>query len=287
MKFEPFFKITLMMLVVACHHGGHRIDLSPALELAPGQFAQLYLPENLAPANKITLVVHFHGATRVIEEAVNRTHANVILLNVHLGAFSSPYRKYFADSTRFPQTLVSVKNELRSRKRCGNPEIGRVILSAFSAGYAAVREILKNPEIYPQIHGLALADGLHANLEHAIMESQMRDFVRFARDARDRKKILCLTHSSIPTPDYASTTVTADYLLAQIGAVRQPCRFRDEIGAGTSVCDTGNFHLKGYAGETAADHLHHFYRIDGILKSVLNPVGADENCGNFEMNVNK
>jgi len=271
MNFEPLLKISIIFIVVACHRGGQRIDLSPALGLAPGQFAQLYLPEKITPANKITLVVHFHGASRVIEEAVRRTGANAILFNLHLGALSRPYRNYFADSTRFLQMLELVKSELESRKLDADAEISRVILCSFSAGYAAVRGILKNPEIYPQIQGLVLADGLHTNLEREIMELQMRDFVRFARDARDQKKFLCLTHSSIPTPDYASTTVTADYLLAQIGAVRQPCHFRDEIGTGTSVCDTGNFHLKGYAGETAADHLHHFYRIDGILKSVLNP----------------
>lgn len=253
---------------------GLRFDLTPELQLnqgTTGQFAQVFVPNYFqAPeSGKFMLVFHLHSASWAAEDAVYKAQANSVLFNIHLGALSSPYQNYFQDASKFRLILDNVKAVLQNHNIIVNPSIDTLIVTSFSAGYAGVREIFKTPAYYDQIKALALADGLHCNSDPSLKEQQMRDFLRFAKDARDEKKIFCLTHSAIPTSGYESTTQTANYLINGIGARRIFVSAMDEIGLQQSACDTGNFHLKGYAGETATDHMKHLYGLHLMLKQII------------------
>jgi hypothetical protein len=114
-----------------------------------------------------------------------------------------------------------------------------------------------------------LADGLHSDLEDSIMNKQMKDFTRFAKDAADGEKIMILTHSRIEPETYASTTETADYLLNHLGLEREIVDVKDEIGNRYSEVHKENFHLYGYKGDTAEDHMKHLYHMDKMLKEVF------------------
>lgn len=260
---------------------GTRIDLSNALTLGEGQFAQLFIPDYYSAPDDghFTLVFHFHSASWAAEDEVYKSNTNAVLFNIHLGALSSPYQNYFTDAARFQTILDTIRNVLDREGIIGQPVIKRLILTTFSAGYAGVREVLKYENYYSMIDAITFADGLHASSNSSTMEYQMKDFVRFARDARDNKKVMLLTHSSIPTPGYQSTTQTADYLINAIGAAREPFSAIDEIGTQYSRCDTGMFHLRGYLGETAPDHMKHLYAMHLMLSaadSLLNTItGVD------------
>lgn len=239
-----------------------RIDFTSKLGISPGaQFAQLFIPDYYeAPADgKFMLVFHFHSATWAAENEITKSGVNAVQFNIHLGALSSPYQNYFLDQSKFKSILDEILVVLQNNNIIRNPAIETLILTSFSAGYAGVREILKVPEYYLHIDALNLADGLHCSSDDETMEQQMHDFLRFARDARDRKKIMLITHSGIPTSGYKSTTETADYLIQKIGATRTSVSVQDDIGLQSSACDTGNFHLRGFTGETAEDHLKHLY----------------------------
>jgi len=262
--------IVLISAQYACIQGigsGQRFELTASLGLASGQFAQVFIPDyyHASVDDKFTLVFHLHAASWVAEDAVYKSRANAILFNIHLGALSSPYQAHFQDVTRFPYILETILSVLKSNNILPNPQLDTLIITSFSAGYAGVREILKVQQYYDSIDALILADGLHCSSDPAAKEEQMMDFLRYARDARDRKKIMRLTHSSIVTSGYESTTATADYLTNGIGAARQLVSTIDEIGLQTSACDTGNFHLRGYAGDTADDHMKHLYAMYRML----------------------
>ncbi len=252
---------------------GKRFDLTDELNLDrnAGQFAQLFIPDYFLSSEegKYVLVCHFHSASWAAENEVYKSHANVVLFNIHLGAFSSPYKNYFSDSRKFEQILTLVNAKLSSEGILQTPSIKNLVITSFSAGYAGVREILKSQSYYEIIDAITLADGLHANLEPSIMKEQMKNFLRFAKDARDGKKIMLLTHSSILTYTYANTTETANYLIENIGARSVPVHIEDPIGTMYTRCDTGKFHVCGYYGDTAQDHLKHLYNMDMMLKRVM------------------
>ena len=258
---------------------GTRVDLTPKLPLnvgTTGQFCQLFIPEyyETPPDGLVTLVFHLHSASWAAEDEVYRARANAIVVNIHLGAFSSPYAAYFTDPARFQQVIDTALSALAQRGLVTQPAIGTLILTSFSAGYAGVREMLKVGASYDRINALALADGLHSNSDAATKAIQMMDFVRFAADAREGKKVLLLTHSSITTSGYENTTQTADYLIAGIGSLRQAFSNTDEIGQQYSRCDTGTFRLRGYYGDTAADHLKHLYAMHLMVSQALSLLGG-------------
>ncbi|MFQ6606664.1 MAG: T9SS type A sorting domain-containing protein [Fidelibacterota bacterium] len=271
--------ITVWILLVSQTYAqgvavGTRIDLTNKLQLnqgTTGQFAQLFIPDYFVPdsSGQFTLVFHLHSASWAAEDEVYRSATNAILFNIHLGGLSSPYQNYFSDATRYSAILDTVVSLLQEQNILPGATLGRVIMTSFSAGYAGVREILKTAAYYNQISALTLADGLHSSSDPGLMAIQMADFLRFARDARAGEKVMLLTHSSITTSGYQSTTQTANYLIAGLNATRVPDSTVDEIGTRYSRCDTGNFHLKGYLGQTANDHLQHLYGMYLMLERAV------------------
>ncbi len=253
---------------------GQRFDLTSELQLnqsTTGQFAQVFVPDYFKTHadGKFMLVFHLHSASWAAEDEVYKAQANAVLFNIHLGALSSPYQNYFQDWNKFRIILEKVVAVLQNNHIITNPQIETLIVTSFSAGYAGVREVFKTSGYYDQIKALALADGLHCSSDAASKTQQMKDFLRFAQDARDRKKIMLVTHSEIPTSGYESTTQTANYIINGIGAQRSVVSSMDEIGTQKSACDTGYFHLKGYAGETATDHLKHLYAMNLMLEKII------------------
>jgi hypothetical protein len=264
---------------------GKRIDLTKKLQLnvSGGQFAQLFVPDYfVAPGDSlITLVYHLHSASWAAEDEVYKSKTNAVLFNIHLGALSSPYQNYFADQNVFQKTIDTILSVLHSEGVVSSPRIRHMIITSFSAGYAGVRAFLKVQSYYDRISALNLADGLHCNSDASTKQIQMKDFLRFAKDARDKKKIMLITHSSITTSGYENTTQTADYLISGMGTTRNPFNSTDEIGIEYSRADTGNFHLRGYRGITADDHLKHLYGMHLMLSQAMSipnsgPVGVGQ-----------
>lgn len=228
---------------------------------------------------KFTLVFHLHSASWAAEDQVYLAGVNAILFNIQLGAFSSPYQNYFSAQGRYSAILDTIINTLQKQNIINAPRTEHIVMTAFSAGYAGIREILKTPSYYTGISAINLADGLHCNSDPIVRGIHMLDFLRFASDARATKKIMLITHSSIPTTGYQNTTQTADYLIDRLGAIRRPDTTVDEIGTRYSRCDTGRFNLKGYLGQTARDHLAHLYGMHLLLSeaNALLESGKPEN----------
>ena len=98
--------------------------------------------------------------------------------------------------------------------------------------------------------GKRLADG-------GVIEALGLDvFVRFAREATLGRKNFVFTHSEIFPGIYASTTECADHLLEQLHLSPRPQLREGSIGMQQlSAVDLKGFHLRGYAGNTAPDHV--------------------------------
>jgi hypothetical protein len=149
----------------------------------------------------------------------------------------------------------------------GEPRWEQVTISSFSAGYGAVREILKTEANLERIDAVIAADSIYAGLDdaaptRAVDPRHMRDFLRFARLAADGKKRFVLSHSAQPT-SYASTTETADYLLKELGLHRttQAATPRDRLQQITAA-ERGGLHVLGFAGDKGPDHMRHLHEID-------------------------
>jgi hypothetical protein len=227
----------------------------------------LFVPARVKLEGKIPLFIHFHGGTWIPEVAAAR-HGKTAVLSIQIGSGSGVYAKAFADPRRFGKLLKEV--EARLKVKCAP-----VTLTAWSAGYGAVREILAVPEYHDRVGRVLLIDGLHTGYvtgkpgprESRLQEKSLEVFLKFARAAVTGKKQLIVTHSEIFPGTYASTTETADYLLKHLGLKRCPVlRWGPMQTQQLSEVRRGKFYLAGFAGNSAPDHVDQLHSLPDYLK---------------------
>ncbi len=225
------------------------------------------------------LIVHFHGASWLIEQHVARSAPHAALVTINLGAGSARYAAPFADPAAFAQLLEHAADE--TSRALGRPVTwSRVVLTSFSAGYGAVRAALAQSGGYARVDAIVLLDSLHASyvLDGDVRAARTKDpdvkiadidvFTRFAADAAAGRKRFVVTHSEVYPGTYASTTETANALLASLALTRRPVLKQGPLGMQQlSEAQRGDFRVFGFAGNSAPDHVDHLYALGDWLRS--------------------
>jgi hypothetical protein len=225
------------------------------------------------------VLVHFHGAPESVIPAFQKSDLRAILVIVNLGIGSGPYERGYGQDGSLKILLERV--DAIVDKYCPNAgdnadrTLNRVALSAWSAGYGAIYRILGNEGDREIADAVLLADGLHSGFVNKftreIKPVQMAAFDRFAEQAVRGNKLFAITHTQIATPNYASTTETANYLVKTHDLART---VRDEAGPRdgmrlTSRASKGLFSVEAYAGGDTDAHCDHLYAIGDTLYSRL------------------
>lgn len=243
-----------------------------------GRSVTLFLPSAARTRDSVDLVVHFHGAAWVAEQAVAPLGARHVLAVVNLGAGSGAYDRAFADPAAFDSLLAGVTRETSAE--IGRPaRIGQVTLVGFSAGHGAVRAILRDPRHFSRVAAVVLLDGMHTSYVPegtvlaaggALDTTNLVAFADFARAAIRGEKRFVVTHSEIFPGTFASTTETADWLLRALGLRRTPVlRWGPRGMQQLSEVRAGRFELLGFAGNTAPDHVDQLHALPELLALAL------------------
>src|SRR5690606_38015839 len=99
--------------------------------------------------------------------------------------------------------------------------------------------------------------------------SKLVEFVEFAKQASAGRKRFLITHSEIFPGTFASTTETANYLLGALGIKRRPVLKWGPVGMQqTSEAKKGRLLVKGFAGNSAPDHVDHFHGMYIFLREL-------------------
>ena len=230
------------------------------------ELGTLFIPAKLKLKATTPLLIHFHGGTWLPEVAAVRV--NTAVISIQAGSGSGVYAKAFSDPQRFG-------NLLKEAEAKADVKFSPLTLSGWSAGYGAIREILKTAESYDRVDHVLLIDGLHTGYvsgKPGPQESQLETepleiFVKFARDAVAGKKRMMITHSEIFPGTFASTTETTEYLINQLGAKRKTVvkwgPMQTQI---LSEVKAGKFLLLGFAGNSAPDHVDQLHSLSEYLK---------------------
>ncbi len=253
----------------------------------PGQrwklsLGTLLLSEGVGHRQRVPLIVHFHGAAWLAESSALRRMRHGAVITVQAGEGSAVYASAFAGPTRFSQLLEEAARAPARQKRSRGMAPGRpqplefrpIVLSAFSAGYGAVREILRNRANWDLVDAVLLADGLHTSY---IPEGQpgpletgnLQPFLDFAREAAAGHKQMVITHSEIFPGTFASTTETTDWLIAALQLERKVILKRGPLGMQQlSRVRAGRLEILGFAGNTGPDHIDHFHALEHWLRKI-------------------
>ena len=230
------------------------------------ELGTLFIAEKLQRKRKLPLLIFFHGGAWLPEVAAARH--GMAAITVQIGAGSGVYARAFAE----PARLLAMLKEAESKSGF---EFGEVTLGGWSAGCAALREISKSPEAYARVANFLCIDGIHTGYvggKPGPQESQLElpnveAYLPLVRDAVAGRKRLVITHAEIFPGTFASTTETADWLLAQAGIKRRPvARFGPMGTQQLSEAKAGKFLLRGFAGNSAPDHVDQLHSLPEYLK---------------------
>jgi hypothetical protein len=240
----------------------------------------VFIPQRALGVDSAPLLIHFMGAAWVPQRAVALMPRPVIVAAAFFGSGSGTYKRPFAADTLLYGRLV---DSLRAQiaRVTGAPRISGIYLSGWSAGYGAIREIVRRPENLPLVDGVLLLDGIHAGYipdgkplaEGGVIDTtDVMPFVEFARLAAAGSKRLIITHTEIFPGTFASTTETTDWLLGALHLKRVPVLEWGPMGSQLlSRAQLGRLEVLGFAGNAGPDHVDLFHGMGTFVERLLAP----------------
>ncbi len=268
-------KSTLIVILVALIAASLPCDATASRQVDLGE-AVLVLPDELRPRGEpVPIILHMHGAPATIEKAAAEARWIAPVLLFNRKGLSSVYTEPFRDPRLFPRLLDKTQKALADIWPAERPQVGRVFVSTFSAGFGGLRELLAVPEHFARIDGVILADSLYAGYagdpaKRQIDPAKMVNFRKFAAEAAAGRKLMVVTHSAQIPPGYASTTETADDLIGHVGGKAEAVA--EDWGDGWQLkqrYQKGRLLVLGFAGEGPDDHLRHLRRLGKIWLAAL------------------
>jgi hypothetical protein len=208
------------------------------------------------------LIFHLNGEGPVRRELVESGQP-FALYTLTLPPTES-YAPLFAGSGLFGQLVAEIERTI-AKKAGVNARARHVALSAWSAGFEGVRSILYQPEA-KRVEAVLLIDGLHAPRKQTGLTDHLQPFIGFARRAQRGETWFVITHSSIPTIDYTSSTESAHFLIHELGG--RPSAVKRDDGFGLELVDffsSGNLNVRGYAGNDKPDHCAQLFLLRSLF----------------------
>lgn len=234
----------------------------------------VYAPTRLGA--RPDLVIHFHGDAWIAHTGADRQRAVSAVVN--LGAGTGVYHRAFAEPGAFDTLIALIERDVAAR-RGRAVSFGRIVLSGFSAGHGAIRVILRDTALVRRVDAVLLLDGMHTSYipEGQVLAAggvldttNLVALAGFARLAMRGERRFVVTHSEIFPGTFASTTETANWLLASLGVPRRAVLAWGPHGMQrTSVARAGRFEVHGYAGNSAPDHVDHYHALPEYLERLL------------------
>jgi hypothetical protein len=221
------------------------------------------------------VLVHFHGQSPVRKSLV-QVARGVAYVGIDKGLGSGRYSTAFAKPELFRLLMRSIEGALKKHAGDERAHVRHLGLSAWSAGYGAVNEILKYDA--DRVDAVVLLDGLHAAWNPAttkrdgslrsLSRRTIEPTFRFAERALRGEKLFVFSHSQVDPEKYPSTQSTANLLLAELQLERQPVEPGDDPFGQIGGVDRAGFHLWSFRGKNEAAHCTHIRHVARAVQLV-------------------
>ncbi len=222
------------------------------------------------------VLIHFHGHEAARKYFVQASRG-AVFVGVDLGVGSGAYSKAFPTRGAFERFVAEIEAALR--RRHPQAHVRHLGLSAWSAGYGAIGEILLHGA--PQVSAVLLLDGLHAAWRRGpvpsprvedLSDRTLGPFLDFARRALAGQARFAFTHSQIEPPGYPGTAPTAALLLARLGLVPRPVA--PSPGDDTLLTEARQAGVLVWSqrGDDAPAHCAHLANLVPLVRDFVEPV---------------
>ncbi|KYF53868.1 hypothetical protein BE08_42800, partial [Sorangium cellulosum] len=264
-----------------------RGDINPCMTPDPGwgvydrwsrapSIGQMIMPHKggVTKRGGFDVIIHFHGHEALRKEFV-KTAEGAVLVGIDLGIGSGAYSSAFSAPYVFENLLDSIERAVAKKTGKKRAYVRKLGLSAWSAGYGAIEQILRQPA-GKRVDALVLLDSLHAGYadeqQRKLKVAQLEPFIKFARRAAAGEAFMFMSHSSILPPGYASTAETATFLVKQLRGTPRGASRRDVLGLDMiQRFDRRGFHVRGYTGDDKPDHCAHLGLMADVMRVHINP----------------
>lgn len=250
------------------------------LTLPGGAAGELYVTKAARSQRNVSVLVHFHGAAWIPQQAAESQGRPLVVVSLSLGSGSGVYDRTFRvpgmTDSLMARTQATV-DSLAGRR----VDVKRVYLTGFSAGHGAIRVILRDSAWMHRVNGVLLMDGMHTSYVPegvplasggALDSLNLLALTAYARRAArgDADTRMVVTHSEIFPGTFASTTETAAWMLQSLGMAEQPVlkwgpRGLQQIGE----AKRGRLLVMGFAGNSAPDHIDHYHAMPELLRQLV------------------
>jgi hypothetical protein len=228
----------------------------------------LYIPEGYEPppGGAVHLTVHFHAAAWfVIEEHWRRGARNPIFIFSGFEG-STAYRVPYEDRHRLGGNLRAVERALADTFERDDIHVRSMELQSFSAGYGAIREIVKSPRYVEMTTAVVLGDSMYASWtseeDHRPLRANIAPWFPIARRAARGEMQFLVCHSDGRPSTYAGTPDTAEAVVKAIGGHLTQVEPNSIPSADPDLpfplatrYDRGGFHVWGYGGDDPIAHM--------------------------------
>jgi len=222
----------------------------------------LFIPQAIAGQKEAPLLLFMHGGTWIPEVAAAKHGMAALVIQRGDG-----YRALFEKEDAFEALMSSASS--RSGMKWTQITVG-----GWSAGCQGIRAMLRHASAVKRIDRVILMDGIHTSyisgkpgpLESKIDGEALQPIAAFAREAIAGRKKMLITHSEIFPGTFASTTETADWLLRELDIQRRAILAWGPMKTQQlSEAKKGSFHLLGFAGNSAPDHVDQLHALGDWL----------------------
>lgn len=253
-----------------------QMETATAYRASLGHGAELYIPPWFSPRRGgYDLIVHFHGVGKWQEANIEHARLNVAVVSVNLGAGTEPYSNAFKSAEAFDRLLADAQAEITKSNRATDAQLRRIALSAWSAGFSSIARALNaNDQLAQRVDAILLADGFFTFFsqptKRTVNAQGLEKFAKYAEAARHNEKLFAITHTTIPTGPYPSVQECVTKLLEMLDMQKQPA-----VATGPRnmhqfyVVDQGSFHIRGYEGTQAADHVRQLHAMGETMYPLL------------------
>jgi hypothetical protein len=223
--------------------------------------APVFVPEGCQ--GQYDLILHFHGSHPYVRELVEKAAIPAVVGVFNAGNGAEKYAQAYHAGGTLNSLLRQIS--MASAAHCGAAaKPRRVALSAWSAGYGAVEKLLSRQEDRERVDAVLLADGLHAAFmdpfKRTFAPNALQPFREFGLLAKQKQKLFAITHSSIMTDGYGSTTECSKLLLEALDVPSD-----NQLISGAE----GDFSIEGSPGADKSAHVAQFRQMDATLLSKL------------------
>lgn len=241
----------------------------------------LYIPRGWKPKRGERFSVHFHGPDWLSMQEMEARGGTNPLIHVSAGEGSTVYHNCVQPSGTLDRWLNSCLANLRQMGAPADVRVTKIDLSSFSAGYGAIRDLIREPSIFQRLDTVILGDSMYASLAsdtgpRKVLPEHTEVWLPLAREAVAGRKTFVVSVSMVPTPAYASSWECLAALTSALGIPQVPVECpaaHDPNFPLLSVAERGRFFGWQYGGTGPDAHTTHARHLADIWKA-LQPATA-------------